>query len=99
MSARRTAADQTGLDSAWGPEAARLLALLRRERDGVTVTTMREHAIEAPAQAIYTLQLAGYAIDRTRAGPNGLGGPVYRLRVGGRHRNGQRAEAVSSDES
>lgn len=57
--------DQVALQRGWGRDAARLLALLRQERPrGVTVEMMRQRGIEAPAQAIYTLQLAGYTIDR-----------------------------------
>ena len=51
MTARdaRTGTDQARLDSGWGQEAARLLALLRQDRvAGVSVVTMRERGIEAP---------------------------------------------------
>ena len=90
MSARaaRNGNDQAALDSAWGRDAARLLALLRQDRHaGVTVAAMRERGIEAPAQAIYTLQLAGYAIDRVYAAVNGRTSSAHRLR-GGPHPNG-----------
>jgi hypothetical protein len=80
-----TRADQT-IDSAWGREAARLLALLKHNRDGgVTVAAMREHGIGGPAQAIYTLQLAGYVIDRVPGDPTGRKAPTYRLRRGARY--------------
>ncbi len=47
-------------------EAARLLALLLRDGDaGLTVFEIQERGIEAPAQALYALQLAGYEIERT----------------------------------
>jgi hypothetical protein len=85
MSARaaRSGSEPVALDSAWGRDAARLLALLKPDHyGGVTVPAMREHGIEAPAQAIYTLQLAGYAIDRVAATVNGRRSSAYRLRGG-----------------
>ena len=91
MTARdaRTGTDQARLDSGWGQEAARLLALLRQDRvAGVSVATMRERGIEAPAQAIYTLQLSGYAIDRVLTAVNGRKSPVYRLSGGPHYRKG-----------
>jgi len=46
-------------------ELARALALLQGNGAGsVTISTMRERGVKAPAQAIYDLQLAGHAIDR-----------------------------------
>jgi hypothetical protein len=90
MSARAAtgAGEQATFDGAWGREAARLLALLRQDRrGGVTVAAMRERGIEAPAQAIYTLQLAGYTIDRVPAAVNGRRSSAYRLR-GGPYQNG-----------
>jgi hypothetical protein len=43
----------------------RLLALFeRREGDALPVSSLREEGIQAPAQAIYELQLAGYIVDR-----------------------------------
>lgn len=46
--------------------AARLLALLLRDGDaGLTIAQIHERGIEAPAQALYALQLAGYEIERT----------------------------------
>ncbi|HTP18467.1 MAG TPA: helix-turn-helix domain-containing protein [Solirubrobacteraceae bacterium] len=83
-------ADQTELQRAWGRDAARLLALLRKEPwSGVTVEAMREQGINAPAQAIYTLQLAGYTIDRVSGAANGHGTPVYRLHRGARDFDGR----------
>jgi hypothetical protein len=73
---------------ACGHDAARLLALLRQDRNGaVSVAAMREQGIKAPAQAIYTLQLAGYVIDRVPADAHGRRSPAYRLR-GGQHTDG-----------
>jgi hypothetical protein len=80
----RSRGDRVALESAWGRDAARLLAALKRGgASGVSVAEMRERGIEAPAQAIYTLQLAGYGIDRTPTPTDG-GAPVYRLSRGPR---------------
>jgi hypothetical protein len=92
MNARpdRSDADQTALERAWGREAARLLALLREKRhSGVTVETMRQRGIDAPAQAIYTLQLAGYTIDRVSGSASGHRTPMFRLRGGQGDLNGR----------
>ncbi len=78
---RSSSTDQTAVQRTWGREAARLLALLREEpQSGVTIEAMREQGIDAPAQAIYTLQLAGYTIDRVSGAANRPRTPVYRLR-------------------
>ncbi|MGO9820822.1 MAG: hypothetical protein ACLPTJ_09265 [Solirubrobacteraceae bacterium] len=78
-----TASEQAALDTARGRSAARLLALLRQDRDhGVTLAAIRERGIEAPAQAIYRLQLAGYAINRVPAAGDGRKSVAYRLRGG-----------------
>jgi hypothetical protein len=100
MSARaHTSADQTGLEPAWGRDAARLLALLRHNRDaGVTVAEIRERGIEAPAQAIYTLQLAGYAVDNVPAGLNGSKARAYRLRGGRRYLHERSSAPGNGDE-
>jgi hypothetical protein len=46
-------------------DVARLLALLEDQcAEAVTITELRERGIAAPAQAIYTLQLTGYEVDR-----------------------------------
>jgi hypothetical protein len=46
-------------------ELARALALLEGDQAGsVTIAALRERGVKAPAQAMYDLQLAGYAIDR-----------------------------------
>lgn len=69
------------IERSWGHDAARLLALLREHQDdeGVTVGDMREEGIEAPAQEVYMLQLAGYVIDR-RPAPRRGDICSYRLR-------------------
>ena len=44
---------------------ARVLALLQGDRAGaVTIDALRERGVNAPAQLMYDLQLAGYRIDR-----------------------------------
>jgi hypothetical protein len=55
-----------------------VLVLLRADRrDAVTVADLRERGIEAPAQLVYELQLAGCEVDRVRCdAPGGWG---YRL--------------------
>lgn len=94
-----TGTDQTALESAWGPDAARLLALLEHDRySGVTVAALRERGIEAPAQVIYALQLAGYAIDRVPSSLNGPRASAYRLRAVPRSLNGRTLEAGPNDE-
>jgi hypothetical protein len=62
-------------------DEARLLALLGDDRaEPLTIAAMRERGIEAPAQAIYTLQLAGYQIDRVLVQPpRGRHASGYRL--------------------
>ena len=63
-------------------ELARALALLESDHTGaVTVAALREHGVRAPAQAVYNLQIAGYAIDRvTSTDAGGHSTPGYRLR-------------------
>lgn len=58
----------------------------------MTVAALRERGIDAPAQAIYTLQLAGYAIDRLPGYANGRAASVYRLRGGPEYGNGRSSE-------
>jgi hypothetical protein len=63
-------------------ELARALALLEGDQAGsVTLAALRECGVKAPAQAVYDLQVAGYAIDRVSCTDRGehrtLG---YRLR-------------------
>ena len=48
-----------------GHDAARVLTLLGADDSGaLTMAALREHGVQAPAQAIYELQLDGYEIDR-----------------------------------
>jgi hypothetical protein len=97
--AARTRTDPAAPERAWGRDASRLLAMLKRDRDtGVTVAAMRERGIDAPAQAIYTLQLVGYAIDRVPTGLNRRAAPAYRLRAGARSLNGRSSDAGHGDE-
>jgi len=61
-------------------DAARLLALLQNhQHDTLTIAAIRAHGITTPAQTIYTLQLAGYDIDRAPPPGNPNGPPGYRL--------------------
>ncbi len=62
-------------------ELGRALTLLENDRTGsVTVAALRERGVRAPAQAVYDLQLAGFAIDRiTSTGPGGRTTSGYRL--------------------
>jgi hypothetical protein len=79
--ARKAQQDEPG--TSWDRHAARLLALLEYNRhDAVTITTMREHGIETPAQVIYALQLGGYDIDRAPALGTPCGPLGHRLRRG-----------------
>jgi len=63
-------------------DVARLLALLEDDcAEAVTISELRERGIEAPAQAIYTLRLTGYQIERVPIRrPNGRNTAGYRLR-------------------
>ncbi len=79
--------------------AARLLALLLHDGNGgVTIAAMRERGIEAPAQAIYALQLVGYEVDRVALQHPG-GQPVvgYRLRAPLSPASEQTAEELGDD--
>lgn len=66
-----------------GRDVARLLELLNADpTHALTVADMHDAGIGAPAQAIYTLQLAGYDIDRVFCvHPDGHRTPGYQLRV------------------
>jgi len=87
------------MESSWGREDARLLAMLRREgRAGITVQAMRDAGVEAPGQAIYMLQLRGYDIDRVSAEPHGRPTPVYRLAASSRVSGRAPASAEDDDE-
>jgi hypothetical protein len=49
-------------------ELERVLALLEGDQAGaVTIAALLERGVQEPAQAVYALQLAGYAIDRKPA--------------------------------
>jgi hypothetical protein len=67
MSSRTTSTtnELTERRSVEGHDAARVLTLLGADDSGaLTIAALREHGIQAPAQAIYELQLDGYEIDR-----------------------------------
>ena len=65
LSATRATTDDVQPRSAGDRELARALALLEGDGAGsVTIAALRERGVKAPAQAMYDLQLAGYAIDR-----------------------------------
>jgi hypothetical protein len=69
------------IERSWGRNAARLLKLLMEQGDhGVTVSEMRNEGIEAPAQEVYMLQVAGCEIER-RPEPDRHGICTYRLRT------------------
>ena len=78
---------------------ARVLGLLADDRaEAVTMTELRARGIEAPAQAIYTLQLTGYQIDRVPIhGPNGRRTTGYRMRSPLPRASGRSAHEVSDD--
>lgn len=47
-------------------DAARALALLKEAgRRPMTLAELGENGVQFPGQAVYELQLAGYAVDRT----------------------------------
>jgi hypothetical protein len=82
MSTNRSTVNGPGLGSAGDRDLARVLALLGSDHAGsISVLTLREGGVRAPAQAVYDLQLVGYTIDRTsqidQYGRRTLG---YRLR-------------------
>lgn len=62
-------------------DVARLVALLGSDPSrAMTIAELREHGIEAPAQAIYELQLAGWQVDRVPVTQgDGAGASGYRL--------------------
>ena len=65
MTTTSASTDGSGPRSSAQREGERTLALLRRDRTGaVSVAVLRDGGVGSPAQAIYDLQLAGYAIDR-----------------------------------
>jgi hypothetical protein len=65
----RIADKRTGrmeMQSAGARDVVRLLALLAADEDiGSTIAALCERGIQAPARAVYDLQIAGYHIDRT----------------------------------
>jgi hypothetical protein len=79
----RVSADRIQPLSEGERELAHVLALLEGNRAGsLTIATLRERGVKAPAQAVYDLQLAGYAIDRvSHTGPGGQRSFGYRLNV------------------
>jgi hypothetical protein len=76
-----TSTDHVQPHSEGDRELARVLALLEGDRAGsVTIAALRERGVKAPAQAMYDLQLAGYAIDRVSCpDPGGRRTFGYRL--------------------
>jgi hypothetical protein len=95
--------DQTQPRSVGDRDVARALALLEGDQAGpITIAALRARGVKAPAQAVYTLQLAGYGIDRVScqdpAGRRTLGyllhrpsGPVSERLVGSREAGGEEA--------
>jgi hypothetical protein len=63
------------------PNLARTLALLEADHAaGMTIDSLREHGLRAPAQFPYDLQLAGYEIDRVAShNPDGSRTQRYQL--------------------
>jgi hypothetical protein len=66
----------------WDRDLARLLGQLEDNcAEAMTISELQERGIEAPGQAIYTLQLTGYQIERVPIRrPNGRNTTGYRLR-------------------
>jgi len=80
IQAARRRARQPALEPPLDHTTARLLAMLHDRSGALTIATMRERGIQAPAQRIYTLQLAGYEIERCYIGSSaGRRTPAYRL--------------------
>jgi hypothetical protein len=75
-------ADNPGPRTQGGRELARALALLEgNDSRTVTLAALRERGVNAPAQAIYDLQLAGHTIDRFMSTDSaGHASPGYHLR-------------------
>ena len=80
--ALRPTAEETG-QSVGDRDVARVLALLDADQAGaLTIAALRDRGLQDPAQAVYTLQLAGYDIDRVYyAHPDGHRTLGYRLRA------------------
>ena len=87
MSNRTTATpnELTEPRSIEGHDAARVLTLLGADNRGaLTIAALREHGVQAPAQAIYELQLDGYEIDRVPCESSDRRTTIgYRLRASG----------------
>ena len=64
-------------------DTVRLLAVLEDNcAEAVTISELRERGIETPGQAIYTLQLTGYPIERVPIQhPTGRNTTGYRLHL------------------
>lgn len=78
-----TTNDLTERRSVEGHDAARVLTLLGAD-DGaaLTMAALREHGVQAPAQAIYELRLDGYEIDRVPCEDSDRHTTIgYRLRI------------------
>jgi len=80
--ARPTTPDRTAPRGVGNGEVAQLLALLEADQTGsITIAALREGGIKAPGQAVYDLQLAGYAVERVSCAAPGGGRTLgYRLR-------------------
>ncbi len=78
-----TTTELTERRSVEGQDAARVLILLSADDSrALTMAALREHGIQAPAQAIYELQLNGYKIDRVTCETNDRHPTLgYRLRT------------------
>ena len=78
-----TGVENTQAQSDGSRDLIRVLELLDGDQTGaISVSALRDLGVKAPAQAVYNLQLAGYAIDRVsftdQSGHRTLG---YRLAV------------------
>jgi hypothetical protein len=61
-------------------DAERVLALLSGDPVGaLTIASLRDRGVRAPAQAVYELQLAGYEIERVSSRAGIQGTRAYRL--------------------
>ena len=81
-SATRASTGHLQLHSEGERELARIVELLQGDQpSSLTIAALRERGVKAPAQAVYDLQLAGYAIDRVACtDPGGHRTFGYRLR-------------------
>ena len=78
----RASGPRAGPEGVRDRDLARLLALPEANTTGgVTIAALREAGMDAPAQAVYELQLAGYEVERVRSPhPTGHTTFGYRLR-------------------